>query len=331
MNSVSRIQTMPTGARVSSDQTSSGNVASFVKDLSRLSSHKFYLALSFDWLIIGLATYASRSVQSFWAYLVAVVVIAGRQHALFTLMHEGAHRRISNSSWLNNFVSDWFVAYPIFFETQTYRENHMRHHLYLNTERDPDWVRKSNLPEWRFPMKKSDFFKTLCAYFKGLGIRELSTILKTFSGFLPIEKLIAKETCKRGLTRLAYYVLTIGLVTFLTDTKLFLFYWLGPYVFLTLVFQRVRSVAEHFGLERETDYNSSRNVLASKIERFFIGPHNVGYHLDHHLYPSVPFYNLPKLHAVLIENENYRRQAHQNSSYLVPSEHSVLEDLCQIR
>ena len=31
--------------------------------------------------------------------------------------------------------------------------------------------------------------------------------------------------------------------------------------------------------------------------RWLIFPHNVNYHVEHHLYASVPQYNLPRLHA----------------------------------
>ncbi|MBI2089732.1 MAG: fatty acid desaturase [Deltaproteobacteria bacterium] len=32
---------------------------------------------------------------------------------------------------------------------------------------------------------------------------------------------------------------------------------------------------------------------------------NLNYHLEHHLYPSMPWYNLPRLHALL--QDNYRQ------------------------
>jgi fatty acid desaturase len=30
-------------------------------------------------------------------------------------------------------------------------------------------------------------------------------------------------------------------------------------------------------------------------------PHEVNYHIEHHLYPSIPFYNLPHCHRALTE------------------------------
>ena len=38
----------------------------------------------------------------------------------------------------------------------------------------------------------------------------------------------------------------------------------------------------------------------SLIERIFVAPYFVNYHLEHHLLFYVPCYNLPKLHAILM-------------------------------
>ncbi len=37
--------------------------------------------------------------------------------------------------------------------------------------------------------------------------------------------------------------------------------------------------------------------------------------MEHHLYPSVPFYNLAKLHKKLMESEQFRNNAHITHSY----------------
>ena len=81
--------------------------------------------------------------------------------------------------------------------------------------------------------------------------------------------------------------------------------------------QYIRSVAEHFGeLAYDSLLTSTRTVKANAIERFLIAPHNVGYHLEHHLYPAVPYYNLPKLHDLLMETEEYKGKAHITIGYL---------------
>src|SRR5262249_41327168 len=64
--------------------------------------------------------------------------VAGRQHALLTLMHDGAHGSIHRVRVWNDLVSDVFCAWPMLVQTRTYREFHLSHHRFLNTERDPE-------------------------------------------------------------------------------------------------------------------------------------------------------------------------------------------------
>jgi fatty acid desaturase len=35
------------------------------------------------------------------------------------------------------------------------------------------------------------------------------------------------------------------------------------------------------------------------LARLVLFPHHVNYHLEHHLYPAVPHYHLPRLHRLL--------------------------------
>jgi fatty acid desaturase len=49
----------------------------------------------------------------------------------------------------------------------------------------------------------------------------------------------------------------------------------------------------------------------------FILPRNVGYHIEHHWYPSVPWYRLPELHQALMEREGFRAYAVVRRSVLV--------------
>jgi fatty acid desaturase len=86
-------------------------------------------------------------------------------------------------------------------------------------------------------------------------------------------------------------------------------------------------VAEHFGLARTHELDSSRNVLAPWYERMLFAPHNVHYHLAHHLVPAVPFYRLPRLQKILMESPVYRDLAHENSSYVALSARSLARDL----
>jgi hypothetical protein len=56
---------------------------------------------------------------------------------------------------------------------------------------------------------------------------------------------------------------------------------------------RIRSIAEHYSVKNDHVLNRTRTTLPSLFEKMFIAPKNINYHLEHHLYPSVPFFRLP--------------------------------------
>ncbi len=114
---------------------------------------------------------------------------------------------------------------------------------------------------------------------------------------------------------LFYLIVLSGLIYFQV-WWIVLCLWIVPAFTLLTVILRMRSIAEHFGVERENELNSSRNTTTRWWEDFLFAPHHSAAHLDHHLFPSVPFYNLPKLHRYLMEDPQYAALSHQSNSLL---------------
>ena len=56
---------------------------------------------------------------------------------------------------------------------------------------------------------------------------------------------------------------------------------------------------QHGGLrDNVTDHRlNTRTVLMNPFSRFIYL--NMNYHIEHHMFPLVPYYNLPKLHEVI--------------------------------
>jgi fatty acid desaturase len=72
-------------------------------------------------------------------------------------------------------------------------------------------------------------------------------------------------------------------------------------------------VAEHYG----TPWNSgqlagTRTVISNQINSWFWN--NINYHIGHHMYPAVPWYNLQELHAQMLP-EILRQNAIVDKSY----------------
>jgi fatty acid desaturase len=79
---------------------------------------------------------------------------------------------------------------------------------------------------------------------------------------------------------------------------------------------RIRSIAEHFAIDGKSGvYGQTRTTNVGLLMRLFVAPKNVNYHIEHHFFPSVPFYRLPKLHLLLMSREEFARAAHITQSY----------------
>ena len=64
----------------------------------------------------------------------------------------------------------------------------------------------------------------------------------------------------------------------------------------------VRQIADHAVVADQHDRNPlmhARTTRANWFEKLLFAPHYEHYHLEHHLMPTAPCWNLPKLHAVL--------------------------------
>jgi fatty acid desaturase len=72
---------------------------------------------------------------------------------------------------------------------------------------------------------------------------------------------------------------------------------LGP--FIANGFANMLATAQHCGMKHNTlDYReSTRTILLSPFLSFLYW--NMNYHVEHHMYPGVPCYNLPKLHELI--------------------------------
>jgi fatty acid desaturase len=76
--------------------------------------------------------------------------------------------------------------------------------------------------------------------------------------------------------------------------------WVLAYITPFPLFIRIRSMAEHACLESGTDVlRNTRTTQAGVIARVCVAPIRVNFHIEHHLMASVPYFRLPKLHALL--------------------------------
>lgn len=284
-----------------------------LRQFSRLRLEISSLHILLEWLTIaGLITLA-KLVNHPVVNVVAVILIGVRQHALAILMHEGTHYRLANNRVLNDRIAEIFLAWPIFISLPTYRESHFAHHRYVNTTRDPDWQRKQN-PDWDFP--KTSWQMTVLFLKDLLLFRIIPQVADTIA-LLDFPRFLNRNDCHREMLRFAFYLVAITLITWLGGWQDFLIFWILPFYLVFMIIAHLRSISEHFGLNlNEMDpLTQTRTTQAGLLEGFLICPKNVNYHLDHHLFPSVPFYNLPDLHRELANSQAYLNHASITQGY----------------
>jgi fatty acid desaturase len=267
-----------------------------------------------DWMMIFAAIIFCIRYFNPLTYFLAVLLIGARMHALAILMHDATHFRfLKNRKW-NDIVTNVLVMYPIFSSIEQYRKNHLAHHQHLNTEDDPDWAAKLGKRAFTFPKTKAEFIWTVLSYLTLVqGFLDALWFLKRFGA--NSEEAPGKKEGTPKL-RLAFYLLLFTLISVQGWWGYYLAFWVVPYLSTFFMYQYIRSVAEHFGeLAYDHLLSSTRSVKANWLEKLLLAPHNVGYHLEHHLYPAVPYYHLPALHRLLMEEEEYGSKAHITQGY----------------
>lgn len=299
-------------------------------DLKKLSEPNTWASLGQIAIEYFGAAAAIALCMNFWSwplYILCLMFIACRQHALGVIMHDGVHYRIAKNKLLNDIITEYLIALPIFTPLLDWRRAHFSHHRNPNTEEDPDWMIKQNNKEWIFPKKKLDFllliFKySFCINLLGLIFTRKLTIqqkikyfLKAFLGTRPSPKLKSEKPLRpkryNYVVNTIFYALLFTSITYLGIWKQFLMFWVIPALAWAQFLTRIRSIAEHFGIENDNIYDKSRTMYPNLIDKLFLGASwNINYHLDHHLYPSVPSYRIKQLHSFIKDLPEYKSKAH---------------------
>jgi fatty acid desaturase len=241
-----------------------------------------------------------------------VMWVGARQHALAILMHEGAHYLLFKNRRLNAVVSELFLGWPVFITARMYRPSHFAHHRHVNTEKDPDLMRKQgSASEWEFPKSWGALVALLAKDVFGLRTRQL---FSDFSDMWDQKNTEKKAVDSYGVARAVYYVIILSVVTYFSLWPMFLLLWVLPILTWVKMTMRIRSIAEHFAIENDA-YTHTRTTLPTLLERLFVAPRNINFHIEHHLYPSVPFFRLPQLHALLMKDAVFQSKAHVTSTY----------------
>ncbi|PVH30424.1 fatty acid desaturase [Pararhodobacter oceanensis] len=208
--------------------------------------------------------------------------------ALFTLQHECTHKTPFASDWLADRVGQvcgFILVNPFIW----FRYFHLAHHRFTNLDgKDPEL--EGTKPEtrraWAWHVSGFPYWASAARLMAALVTGKFR------ADYLPAR---ARPQAIRE-ARIMALLYAASALSLLWTPALF-WVWLLP-VFLAQPVLRLYLLAEHGDCPRVADmFANTRTTFTSAIIRFLAW--NMPYHVEHHVFPSVPFHNLPALHDLI--------------------------------
>ncbi len=212
--------------------------------------------------------------------------------ALFAAMHEAVHYSAFKSRRVNEVVA-WLAGLGILFNATYYRQFHFAHHRYAqDPSRDPELL---TAPP---PSSRADYWwrATAIPYWQArvLNLWRLSRGCFAELDFIPAT---AHPEIIRSVRTQLGVLLALGAASLALRSSALLWFWLLPLA-LGLPFLRLYLLSEHTGCSEDDDgLTNTRTTVSLWPVRFLMW--NLPYHAEHHLFPSIPFHQLPAAHRFL--------------------------------
>jgi fatty acid desaturase len=211
---------------------------------------------------------------------------------LYAGLHECIHKSAFKNKRLNEIVG-YFIGFVLLRSFLNGRYRHMAHHTFTqHPEKDPDKV--------DFPSGYIDYLKHVTSFTLWIRIIEnlfrhsLGKTSESEKNYIPESEI--KSLIFESRMMSIGYILIIFLSIYFSST-FFLIYWFIPRI-LGEPFLRLVRMVEHTGKDETADMiHNTRTSFPSAFLKFLYW--NMPYHIEHHLYASVPFHKLPKFHNLI--------------------------------
>ncbi len=211
--------------------------------------------------------------------------------------HETGHGTAFRSDWMNNTLYE-IASFMVMRESTVWRWSHTRHHS--------DTIIVGRDPEISVPRPAN--FKNIAMKFFGLGVapKYFRHIVQHSLGRMqPEERTYIPESEFPKIFRKARFYVAIYAVSIaaaIATRRLLPLFLVGLTSFFGSWLMVVYGLTQHAGLaENVLDHRlNCRTILMGRVNRFLYW--NMNYHVEHHMYPLVPFHALPKLHQAVRED-----------------------------
>ena len=260
-------------------------------ELSRKSDGPGLLRLAGHLATIGLGMLAVAAAEPIWLKLPAMLALGFAWTTLFAPMHECVHATPFASRRLNRLVG-WLTGAAVGWNATYYRRFHAWPHRYTqDPENDPELalpkpadlraylIRLSGIPYYVMQMR--DLWRCATGGVAGLP-------------FIPARGIA--EIQRSAWAQIGLYG-CIAAAAVAAGSWAPVVYWLLP-MLIAQPLMRWILLAEHTGCSE--DRNGLTNTRTTRTlwpVRFLMW--NMPFHAEHHLYPSVPYHALPRVHALV--------------------------------
>lgn len=245
-------------------------------------------------LLFGFAAATVMLWGSWWAvlpYLCYAVLYASTSDSRW---HEAGHGTAFKTDWMNNALYE-IASFMVMRESTVWRWSHTRHHSdTIIVGRDPE-IAVPRPPDLKAILLSFVNYGVYPKYFQRIVLHSLGRMADEEKTFVPESEF--PKVYFRARIYVAIYAAVIGLSIFLGSFLPVLLVgacnifgsWLMP----------VYGYTQHAGLaENVLDHRlNCRTVYMNVINRYLYW--NMNYHVEHHMFPLVPYHALPKLHEAV--------------------------------
>jgi fatty acid desaturase len=238
---------------------------------------------------LGVLLWPSWASAPFW---LAYGVLYGS--ASDSRWHECSHGTAFKTPWMNNWVYE-IASFMIMRNSATWRWSHARHHT--NTYivgLDPEIA----------VMRPPAFLKLVANFFGVFDVIAFfrRTLHNAFLGIHPEERMFVPQSEWGKVVRVARIYLAIYAATALlalATGSILPFMLIGLPRMYGAWHHVMTGLLQHGGLaDNVIDHRlNSRTVYMNPISRFIYW--NMNYHVEHHMFPMVPYHALPRLHETI--------------------------------
>lgn len=233
--------------------------------------------------VLGLTLTFRGLAHSRWLLILpGILVTALALNAFVLLMHDGMHDSLFRIRYWNRFASV-LIGSTFLMSFSAYRVLHTRHHMFLGDPRDPDDY--NNYTGRRALVWSLHFLR--------LSVGSLLYLVA-----IPIlaVKHGTREERQRILVEYAFLAAVYSVALRFAPLPYLAVAWFIPLLIVGTM-TAIRGFTQHGITDASDPYIASRTIMPNPVVGFFLLHEN--YHLEHHLFPEVPSYHLPRLHRLV--------------------------------